>query len=154
MRKRQPHYRVGWGQPSRGREHLCKSLEAGKGSPKSRDRKKASVARPLSSLIFMITVKSNSEIFFLCLMYHFNFLESNLLFNFNNDLPSEVVLNSLIECVCSLEKPFKSQCFKSIIYHSSGWKGLMHLPKCPVYCQEILYTLRQSGLVFVAIWYL
>lgn len=54
----------------------------------------------------------------------------------------------------TLEKPFESECVESISYHSSGQKELTHFPERPVYCQEILYTLRESGWVLVAIWYL
>jgi hypothetical protein len=40
---------------------------------------------------------------------------------------------------------FDSQHIESINYHSSDREELIHLPKCQVYCQEILYTLRESG---------
>ena len=53
----------------------------------------------------------------------------------------------------TLEKSIESQCI-GVSYHSGDQKELTYLPKRPVYCQEILSTLRESGWVFVAIWYL
>ena len=52
----------------------------------------------------------------------------------------------------TLEKSIESQCIEIFSYHSGGQKELIHLPKRPVYCQEILSTLQESGWVFVAIW--
>lgn len=63
--KRQPHRGGGGEQPSRQREHICTSLESGKGSPRPGHRKEASLAGSLFSLTLLITVKPNLETLFL-----------------------------------------------------------------------------------------
>lgn len=122
MRKRQWRDGVWWGQPSRQREPRCKGLEAGKGSPKSGVKGEASAAKSLFSLIAMITVKPNLEaLFIVYLMHHFNFLESNLLLNFNNDLfflCSEVVLHSQNESVFNT---------REALWESTFWKHQLPL---------------------------
>lgn len=52
----------------------------------------------------------------------------------------------------TLEKSIESQCIESFSYHSDWSEELIHLQKRPVYCQEILSTLQESGWVFVATW--
>ncbi|XP_054434275.1 protein FAM81B [Pteronotus mesoamericanus] len=56
-----------------------------------------------------------------------------------------VMTYTVIESVFDTREGFRSQRFESNSYHRSGRKELIHLPKHPIYCQEILYTLRQSG---------